>query len=536
MAVISKLQAVLTLQDRQFQAGMAKAQTTTQKLGSTISSLGKTIGIAFAVGAVINFAKVVLDAYDTQIKAEAKLLGALKGRRDVQETLIKQAEQLQKITLFGDEQTIEAQAMLAAFGLTEDAILRLTPLVLDFATVYGMNLSQASTLVGKSLGSSTNALSRYGIEISGAVGSVNRLEKAVLGLNKQVGGQSVIAAEAGTGAITQLGNAWGDLLESLGALIATPGFIKGIEALTEFLQTGSIGAGLEAWVRLLGKTGLLFAGIVEALEYIGVLDDLEAQAEDTAKALVKIPPPLDDPKTKPKKVEPPPLTLGQVEALSEATINQITLKAAEYLRILGDIDKIQDPFLFEKVNTEGERLGIVLDDIKSSGVEIKDSFDKTSESITVLAENMVYLGDVMKNILQSAFTGLANTLVDIVEGKNILDAFADFISQMGRMMATYGALLLAQGIAQKAFEHGEAYTKIVAGAAMLALGIAVAAGGAAINRSGSSGSAGSSGGSSGAGGGFGGGYDYSREVVFTIAGSDLIAVMDFQQSKDNKFG
>ena len=98
MAVISKLQAVLTLQDRQFQAGMAKAQTTTQKLGSTISSLGKTIGIAFAVGAVINFAKVVLDAYDTQIKAEAKLLRALKGPRDLQETLIKQAEQLQKIT------------------------------------------------------------------------------------------------------------------------------------------------------------------------------------------------------------------------------------------------------------------------------------------------------------------------------------------------------------------------------------------------------------------------------------------------------
>jgi hypothetical protein len=131
-----------------------------------------------------------------------------------------QASSLQRTTLFGDEDTINAQAFLASMGLEENAIKRLIPLTQDFATTQGIDLGNAAKLVAKSVGSSTNALTRYGITIEGAVGSSERLESAITALNKQVGGQAVAAAQVGTGSLTQLKNAVNDLKENLGELIA----------------------------------------------------------------------------------------------------------------------------------------------------------------------------------------------------------------------------------------------------------------------------------------------------------------------------
>ena len=125
---------------------------------------------------LVAFAAVSIKNFDVQAKAEASLLTALKGRSDVQQRLIQQAKDLQKTTLFGDEETIAAQTMLATMGLSEEAILKLTPAIQDMAVAKKMGLVQAADLVAKSVGSSTNALSRYGITITGAVGSTERLD------------------------------------------------------------------------------------------------------------------------------------------------------------------------------------------------------------------------------------------------------------------------------------------------------------------------------------------------------------------------
>jgi len=214
-----RINVVIDGNSKGLRSASKKAKKSMGGLTAAASKLGGAIAGAFAVGAVINFAKASVKAFDVQQKAEAKLLTALKGRADIQKRLIKQAQTLQKTTLFGDEQTIEAQAFLASMSLSEDAIIRLTPLVQDLATKMGGDLKGAADLIAKSVGSSTNALSRYGITISGAVGSTERLESAIKGLNTQVGGQSEAAAKAGIGAITQLGNAFGDLQETIGELI-----------------------------------------------------------------------------------------------------------------------------------------------------------------------------------------------------------------------------------------------------------------------------------------------------------------------------
>jgi len=178
----------------------------------------KQIGFAFAIRETTRFISSTTQLYDVQAKAETQLLTALKGRVGVQERLMTQAAKLQGKTLYGDEETIQAQALIAAFVKEEEHIKSVTPLVHDLATAKKMDLHVAADLVAKTLGSSTNALSRYGIEVEGSVGSVERLESLMTGLNDAFGGQAEAAAKAGAGIGTQITNKWNDIREKIGKL------------------------------------------------------------------------------------------------------------------------------------------------------------------------------------------------------------------------------------------------------------------------------------------------------------------------------
>jgi len=212
---LKKATVVLGADIKQFTSKMKKASRSFKRMGQSMKRLGSTMSMSLTLP-LVAFAAASVKAFDDQAKAEAKLLTALNGNEAAFKSLKEQAQELQKVTLFGDEQTIAAQSMLATMGLEEEAIKRLTPLIQDMATAKGMDLVAAADLVAKSVGSSTNALSRYGIQIEGAVGSSDRLDSAVEALSGQFKGQSEAAAEAGAGGLTQLKNSFGDLMETIG--------------------------------------------------------------------------------------------------------------------------------------------------------------------------------------------------------------------------------------------------------------------------------------------------------------------------------
>ena len=169
---------------KDFQSKMKLASKGFKKTAASLKKTGKAMTMSLTAP-LVAFAAASIKAFDTQAKAEAKLNTALRGNKKAFESLTAQARELQKVTLFGDEETMAAQSMLASMGLEEEAIKRLTPLIQDMATAKGMNLTAAADLVAKSVGSSTNALSRYGIQIEGAVGSQERLESAAEALTGQ---------------------------------------------------------------------------------------------------------------------------------------------------------------------------------------------------------------------------------------------------------------------------------------------------------------------------------------------------------------
>lgn len=203
---------------------MGQAQ---QRVGGYSEALGKMrqsitmarakiMALVAAFATIIRFGKSSIENYDEQIKSQKSLEVAL-GKTS--KALISQASALQQKTTYGDEAIMQGQAFLAQMGLQEDAILKLTPAILDMATAQGMDLESAFKLVAKSVGSSTNALSRYGIEIEGTAGSSERTQSAIDALTKAFGGQAEAAAKVGLGPLQQLKNAYGDLKETVGKFI-----------------------------------------------------------------------------------------------------------------------------------------------------------------------------------------------------------------------------------------------------------------------------------------------------------------------------
>ena len=201
--------------------GAKKAKKGLGGVDSKMKSLGKSAlaaaGGFFAARGIISGIQSVIALEREQTLAVKKLETALgKNSKALQE----QASALQQVTTFGDETIIQAQAMLAMFIKDEEQLKKATIATLDLAAAKGMDLVQAADLVGKSVGSSTNALARYGVSAEGAAGSTERLDSIVEGMTRFFGGQATAVVDTMAGSMDQMSNAVGDVGELIGEMLA----------------------------------------------------------------------------------------------------------------------------------------------------------------------------------------------------------------------------------------------------------------------------------------------------------------------------
>ena len=177
----------------------------------------KMLLASFAATIVAATIGKVFKAASEQQQAEIKLSSAL-GRTS--KALLDHASAMQQVTSFGDEVTISAMSNIAAFIKDEDSIKSLTTATMDLASAKGMDLASAADLVAKSVGSSTNALARYGIAANGAAKSTERAESVARNISVLYGGQAKAQAESYAGTMDGMKNAVGDAAEAIGELLA----------------------------------------------------------------------------------------------------------------------------------------------------------------------------------------------------------------------------------------------------------------------------------------------------------------------------
>jgi len=213
---------------------------TKKSVGSLLKYAAALGGAYMAAKKVIAIAKDMVKFWGIQEQAEAKLRSAIRstGKEATisAQSLFDYASGLQDVTTYGDEATISAMALLQQLGdLSEKGLKQLTPLIQDFASTGMVNLETAASLVGKTLGSTTNALTRYGIVIDMSGTKQEKLAAITKALQDKFGGLSQDLALTGTGALEQFRNAVGDLREAQGKAI-TEGIEPFVRGLTKVIK------------------------------------------------------------------------------------------------------------------------------------------------------------------------------------------------------------------------------------------------------------------------------------------------------------
>lgn len=479
-----------TLDNTQFKKGLKDSHSAAGKLAGQMKALGGVIAGAFAVGAIVSFTKAAFEGLDKQQKAEAKLTTALKGRVEVQKRLVEDAQRLQGQTLFGDETTIEAYAQLAAFIKNEEALKRLMPLVQDMATAMNMDLTQAAMLVGKSIGSGTNALKRYGIEITGAVGSSERLDSALASLNDKFQGQAEAATNTTLGRVQQLNNAWGDMTETLANFLA-PALTKVAKGLTDvtkgadnFLSDRTLTAWQKFRVFLAGAVGdvetatkISTGAIIDSIEeqryaleparsgyeeFLGIQEEVIAKQKAEAEAATEAAKAINE-------------QAKAVRKLDEESMKRITggMKPITTGEMMGSgaLTGQQEQILGALQQVSGSRISgmqLATEDVKELKMELKDLPESYSKTVDAMVES--------SQRLQSAFEAMGaavgQALGEFIKGEaKFSDVAASLIQEIIKIVAGYLTESVAASFAGGASSGGPAapFTGAAAAAAAISL-------------------------------------------------------------------
>lgn len=170
--------------------------------------------VEFGKESVKAFIEAELNAKKLQVALE-NIGGEGKGAFD---RLIKQSEELQKISIFSDDDIQKAQTALVQYGLTSEEVEKLIPKILDLASAQGIDLATATDVSIKAINGQTKGLKTAGIAFEDTGTKAGNLAKLTDNLNK-FQGQSSAIVETNAGKLEMLKNAYDDVMENVGEFI-----------------------------------------------------------------------------------------------------------------------------------------------------------------------------------------------------------------------------------------------------------------------------------------------------------------------------
>jgi hypothetical protein len=193
--------------------------------GMALSAMG-----AVGTVAITNFAQAAITQQVAVDSLAAVVTNAGENFADMEEKVMATTAALQRKTNYGDEAQIRVLTQLVPMlGNTEDALAAL-PAIMEVAAVTNKDFESTVATLGPVLAGMTNKVRGTSLEFDNSQGPMERVN-AILA---ELGG----TAEAQANPFTQMGNAIGDVKESLGAQllpIITP-VINKIQEFAEKLQ------------------------------------------------------------------------------------------------------------------------------------------------------------------------------------------------------------------------------------------------------------------------------------------------------------
>jgi hypothetical protein len=143
------------------------------------------------------------------------------GQRDagVLDQYARLGKAIQATTEFTDDMVSESQKTLTQFGVYPSKMEPAIRASADLAAGLGIDLKQATQLVGKAFAGETGTLSRFGVIVDDVALKTRGADAVLEAIQRQFGGAAAANLEAYSGKVTQIGNAWADVKESVGGML-----------------------------------------------------------------------------------------------------------------------------------------------------------------------------------------------------------------------------------------------------------------------------------------------------------------------------
>lgn len=199
--------------------------------GSFIGSLASqatTAAFGFFKSGLTEIKDYFIDSVKAAAEAETSLNDfntslALSGRytKEVSDDFVRFAGEMQNVSLYGDDVILKNAGLLQSFAkLDTEGLKNATKSAIDFSAVTGKDLSTTMDLLAKAATGNTEMLQRYGIVIKKTGDTSKDFETVLKTINEQFGGAAESKINTFTGSLTQMSEVWGDLKESIGAIIS----------------------------------------------------------------------------------------------------------------------------------------------------------------------------------------------------------------------------------------------------------------------------------------------------------------------------
>lgn len=206
------------------------------KVRGGLDAVGKYAAIAG--GAIVAFAIAAVKQYSDAEQASNQLTQAIKNQGLDVKILKKQYDELagaiQNKSTYDDDEITKgialAQAQAGRVVLT-DKLIKAT---VDYAAATGTDLSSAFEKVGKTIGTSTNALAREGVQLGENLSSSQKMAEITDILNDKFEGQAEVMTRSAGGAIKQMNNALGNMAETIGEELS-PFVVKAAQRVNEMV-------------------------------------------------------------------------------------------------------------------------------------------------------------------------------------------------------------------------------------------------------------------------------------------------------------
>jgi hypothetical protein len=213
--------------------------TFSKSISSLVGKLAAFGAVAVATFSLKKLVGAAIESEDALNRFNTALALSGEYSQQTSDKFQKLAANLQNKSIFDDEAILNSAAKIQTLGqLSAPALERATKASVELASALRIDLGTASNLVAKASQGHTETLGKYGIVLDETKNKAEKFEQVLKLIESKFGGSAEAQTKTFSGAIKQLENNFGNLLEKLGeGVTQSPKLIAAFGGVSDYIVT-----------------------------------------------------------------------------------------------------------------------------------------------------------------------------------------------------------------------------------------------------------------------------------------------------------